>query len=366
LSYVCCLVFKLFCWHRGFVDKKLSTSQPHNFELDPQNAFKLINQVESFLSPSAANSSHNVAKMISSRLSDPQLVPERHVSSSESSMKIVQELKPSFFEPIRMDKYHSSSRSKYSAKSFRQYGLDMKHLLVPVEPTPIGPPQTVRVVDEVAVCEIISGCDDILLDTLLPLLRPKKRTTDEADRRNERKRLKRDSKTPGCLSPFMFDVKLSVQQGLSLLKQNQWFGRYDELCHFYKEHGHCLVPHQDHPVLAQWVKRQRHQYKLKTTCRHSTLTDEREAALEQLNFVWDSHEEIWDERFNELRSFKEVHGHCNVPTTFPEGPHLSIWVKCQRRQYKLYLTGSKSNINPYRISKLNETGFVWNPRNLKL
>jgi hypothetical protein len=167
-------------------------------------------------------------------------------------MKILQELKPS----------------------------DMKHSFVPVEPTPIGPPQTVRVVDEVAVYEIISDCDDILLDALLPLLRPKKRTTDEADRRNQRKRLKRDYKTPEC--------SLSVQQGFNLLKQDQWYERCDELCHFYMGHGHRLVSHhfEHSPVLAQWVKRQRRQYKLKTKGRSSTLTEQQEAALEQLGLTW--------------------------------------------------------------------------------
>ncbi|KAG7372861.1 helicase domain protein [Nitzschia inconspicua] len=62
---------------------------------------------------------------------------------------------------------------------------------------------------------------------------------------------------------------------------SQWDIRFQELIAFHQEHGHLLVPHSfpPNPKLAQWVKRQRHQYKRKHTGHHSTLTDEREEKL---------------------------------------------------------------------------------------
>ena len=74
------------------------------------------------------------------------------------------------------------------------------------------------------------------------------------------------------------------------------------------------------------VKRQRYQYKLKQEQKHSTLTDERQALLEKMGFVWDSHHVAWLERWNELRDFHRVNGHSNVPTNYPQNRQLSIWV----------------------------------------
>ena len=75
------------------------------------------------------------------------------------------------------------------------------------------------------------------------------------------------------------------------------------------------------------VKRQRYQFKLKSENAHSTLSDEREQALREVGFVFDSHEAMWEERFNQLIRFRETQGHVRVPTKYPANPQLSIWVK---------------------------------------
>ena len=144
----------------------------------------------------------------------------------------------------------------------------------------------------------------------------------------------------------------------------QWNQRFEELVDFKRENGHCNVPleYPENSSLAHWVKRQRYQFGLKTEGKHSTLTLERQHALEDLGFIWDSHAAGWDLRFNELLQFKSRYGHCNVPTKFPANPPLSIWVKCQRRQFKLFEKKDKSNITPDRIEKLRSIGFVFHPR----
>ena len=149
-----------------------------------------------------------------------------------------------------------------------------------------------------------------------------------------------------------------------------WGERFAELQSYAKTHGSCLVPHnwKENVSLAKWVKRQRYQYKLKLEGKHSTLTPERQAALEGLGFIWDSHSAVWEERLQELRDFKQRHGHCNVPSTFSENHSLSIWVQCQRRQFKLLRRsdsggGKRSHMSSDRIAKLNSIGFVWDPRN---
>jgi hypothetical protein len=148
-------------------------------------------------------------------------------------------------------------------------------------------------------------------------------------------------------------------------QSEQWNDRFDDLVEFRTQHGHCLVPHDfsENPPLAQWVKRQRYQYKLKQEKRHSTLTDEREAKLEAMGFIWDSHKAVWEEKYKGLCYFREKRGHSNVPSKYDDKP-LAIWVKCQRRQYKLFLKGEQSAMNLERVVKLEFLHFVWNPRNL--
>jgi hypothetical protein len=150
-------------------------------------------------------------------------------------------------------------------------------------------------------------------------------------------------------------------------QSKQWVEKFQELNGFKTERGHSCVPHtfKENPPLARWVKRQRYQYKLKNESKPSTMTDERILALERMGFVWDSHGAAWEERWSELRSYQADLGHCNVPSNYKSNPQLATWVKCQRRQYKLFWNGKSSNITLERISKLETLGFEWELRGPK-
>jgi hypothetical protein len=171
----------------------------------------------------------------------------------------------------------------------------------------------------------------------------------------------------GALSIMKSDEATARALRLRSYQNDSWSENFRELVKYREARGDCLVPHNwdTSRRLAQWVKRQRYQFKLKSEGRHSNLTRERQAALENLGFVWDSHAAVWEERLRELLEFRQVHGHCNVPSTFPENPQLSVWVKCQRRQYKLFRTGKRASMTTAdRMTRLTNLGFSWNPRNL--
>jgi hypothetical protein len=148
----------------------------------------------------------------------------------------------------------------------------------------------------------------------------------------------------------------------------QWFEKFEELLAFRKERDHCCVPHtfKENAALARWVKRQRYQYKLKAEDKPSTMTDERIVALENVGFVWDSHGAAWEERWIELREYRQATGHSNVPSNHPSNPQLATWVKCQRRQYKLFWGGKASNMTVERIATLESLGFEWELRGSKI
>ena len=151
----------------------------------------------------------------------------------------------------------------------------------------------------------------------------------------------------------------------SMNQNSRWQQKFDDLKAFKSIYNHCNVPTrwEEDFALAQWVKRQRYQYKLKKSGLHSNMIDEREEALTNLGFVWESPVVVWEERLSELREFRAKYGHGNVPTIFSANPKLGTWAKCQRRQYKLYLKhGTHSNMTSERVAKLLDLGFVFTPR----
>jgi hypothetical protein len=64
-----------------------------------------------------------------------------------------------------------------------------------------------------------------------------------------------------------------------------------------------------------------------------------------------------------MKEFKLVTGHCNVPSQFETNQKLATWVKCQRRQYKLFVAKiPPSNMTTERAVRLHQLGFVWELR----
>lgn len=146
-----------------------------------------------------------------------------------------------------------------------------------------------------------------------------------------------------------------------------WMEKYGELLDFLLCNNHCLVPNQfpQNPPLAEWVKRQRYQYKLKGLGKHSSMSGDRVIALEKLGFVWNSHDAVWEERLKELKKYKSIYSNTNVPSKYEQNPQLAIWVKRQRRQYKFLVGGKPSTMTPYRVEKLREIDFSWSGRKSK-
>jgi hypothetical protein len=145
--------------------------------------------------------------------------------------------------------------------------------------------------------------------------------------------------------------------------EEKWYLRYKELLVFYDEHRHAAVPHtyQKNPQLARWVKRQRRQHKLLQDGNQSTINIERLDLLNQIGFIWDSHDVNWGLKLDTLLEFRRVHGHSNVASN-DKDKKLATWVKCQRRQQKLYRDGKASSMTPERIAGLEKASFEWEIR----
>lgn len=68
----------------------------------------------------------------------------------------------------------------------------------------------------------------------------------------------------------------------------------------------------------------------------------------------------WNERFEELKRYKESSGHCDVPQIYDTG--LGTWVSAQRSQYKRYIIGKTSSMTHQRKTVLDKLGFSWSLR----
>ncbi len=89
------------------------------------------------------------------------------------------------------------------------------------------------------------------------------------------------------------------------------------------------------------------------------LDKDRIQVLEEEGFIWNTKEDTWNLRFEELKEFKRYHGDCLVPTKH-SNKKLAKWVDKQRIQYKKLQLGEHSHLTPERKETLEKIGFVWN------
>jgi len=149
--------------------------------------------------------------------------------------------------------------------------------------------------------------------------------------------------------------------GAAIPKVGQWNYSYQKLLKFHKKSGHCLVPceYEGDLSLARWVKRQRYQYYLLVHGKKASMNQKRVKMLDDIGFIWQAQDSLWQERFQALLEFKKEHGHCSIPTDYPLNQKLATWVKFQRRQYRLHREGFPSYISDERIAVLDKHGFQW-------
>jgi Helicase associated domain len=104
-------------------------------------------------------------------------------------------------------------------------------------------------------------------------------------------------------------------------QEAMWQESFQKLKAFKEENGHCDISEKEHPALSKWVGTQR------TVYRRNQMTQQRKEALESLGFDFGAppdalsqmmtpriqqQEQIWNQRLDELKRFKQEFGHCNV------------------------------------------------------
>ena len=114
-----------------------------------------------------------------------------------------------------------------------------------------------------------------------------------------------------------------------------------------QEQGNCLVPHNwENQQLTKWVSQQR------TLEKKGKLAADKIKRLSELGFVWGADQQFWEDRYQELTTYRQEHGDCSVPYNWGN-KQLAAWVRNQRTLKK----GGKLYAD--KIKRLDELGFVW-------
>ena len=145
-----------------------------------------------------------------------------------------------------------------------------------------------------------------------------------------------------------------VQRRRVRTKPAAWESMYESLAAYRQTHGHCEVAGTESLGLSRWIARQR------AAKRKGNLTAGQVWRLNRLRFVWDRHEEKWEQMLAALVKYKKVHGNCNVPGTWPHNRKLAAWVNMQRNY------GTKGTLPPHRRKRLETLGFRFgSPRTVR-
>jgi hypothetical protein len=146
-------------------------------------------------------------------------------------------------------------------------------------------------------------------------------------------------------------------------RNDRWQRRFEELVAFKTRFGHTLVPADwaENKPLGAWVYIQR-DYR-----RKSCLAGARIARLDSIGFAWtvpgrlavtqqEENQLRWDRKFEQLRQFKEQHGHCRPSKLVAEYRSLAEWVQGQRQRFR------EGGLEVARKERLDAIGFDWNPQ----
>jgi hypothetical protein len=198
-------------------------------------------------------------------------------------------------------------------------------------------------------------------------------------------------------------IPMNPPRRLTTRVKVDWEERVLELIQFRLRKHHCNVPAKwkPNPDLADWVWRQRAQYRRYRQNQPSSLNATRITKLADLGFEFvalDHHglpmneidsklyssndlnkmqstskknpkrkgtpksrfkEGKWLESLAKVVKYKEDTGNCNVPRKWKKDPTLGEWVHFQRRQFRLRQLNRRNHMTDERIRKLEAVGFEW-------
>ena len=145
--------------------------------------------------------------------------------------------------------------------------------------------------------------------------------------------------------------------------------RFNDLMAFKAKYGHCDVSQNGEDVsLGHWCTNMRGSYKkIQNNLKPKTkLSDEQIQRLSDAGFKWsllpNATRLCFDDRFNDLMTFKAKYGHCDVSLIGGcENASLGNWCGVLRGSYKKIQNNlkPKMKLSDEKIQRLRDAGFKW-------
>lgn len=179
------------------------------------------------------------------------------------------------------------------------------------------------------------------------------------------RRWKDSGGTEGSIS----QEKVDMITNLGYVFPLSWNEYYTRLEEYKSVHGTCKVSVEDDAELAGWVKKQKDIVSRHLRGISAKISTDEANKLVAIGLVGTPREDKeydakWNEMLDQLRAFKQLNGHCNVPTN--SGTELGYWVMAQRRYWNrlsLGKTGKKRIfLDAMKIQRLTQVGFQFCPK----
>uniref|UniRef100_A0A7S1BTI7 Helicase-associated domain-containing protein n=3 Tax=Corethron hystrix TaxID=216773 RepID=A0A7S1BTI7_9STRA len=118
---------------------------------------------------------------------------------------------------------------------------------------------------------------------------------------------------------------------------------------------------KDEASVRSWLISQRKEFKKLRENSDSILTASRIMRLNDMGIIFKDYKTTtFDEWYEQLTAFKEVHGHCKVPRSRRVNDGLPKWVARMRHEYKQIQLGKvSSTLSQEQIQRLNDLGMIW-------
>ncbi len=133
--------------------------------------------------------------------------------------------------------------------------------------------------------------------------------------------------------------------------EGDWTRMIDLARVYFESNVNLKVPRNgEFRELSDWLSKQR------TAYRQSLLSVEHQKTLEQVGMIWDVVPMAWEERFEELKAYKQRFDHCNVPYEWPENIEFARWLSKQLSAYR------RGDLEESKVRKMEDLGVSWRSR----
>jgi len=143
-------------------------------------------------------------------------------------------------------------------------------------------------------------------------------------------------------------------------KNKTFDDRMEDLKRYKETHGHVNVSIPEDNSLAQFCAQTRYAHNNPGKSKRKKLTIENISRLNALGFNWTTHEYVtrsFDERINDLKEYKQKHGHVNVNTH--EDSSLYQFCADVRHSLNQVEKDGTRKLTVERIARLDALGFKW-------